>query len=53
MSGVAEASAAFQADPALRVAVFTGAGDPAFCAGGDLGETIGLVNAGGRKTTHP
>jgi enoyl-CoA hydratase len=32
----------FQRDPALRVAILTGAGDKAFCAGGDLKEMMEL-----------
>jgi enoyl-CoA hydratase len=34
------AFAEFTADPSLRVAILTGAGDRSFCAGGDLRETI-------------
>ena len=30
----------FERDPALRVAILTGAGDKAFCAGGDLKEMV-------------
>ncbi|KAK0329757.1 hypothetical protein LTR94_035480, partial [Friedmanniomyces endolithicus] len=30
----------FETDPALRVAILTGAGDKAFCAGGDLKEMV-------------
>jgi len=30
----------FESDPALRVAILTGAGDKAFCAGGDLKEMV-------------
>lgn len=30
----------FEGDPALRVAILTGAGDKAFCAGGDLKEMV-------------
>lgn len=30
----------FEADPALRIAILTGAGDKAFCAGGDLKEMV-------------
>ncbi|MFD6859543.1 enoyl-CoA hydratase/isomerase family protein [Rhodococcus sp. NPDC060090] len=30
----------FETDPTLRVAVLTGSGDKAFCAGGDLGEMV-------------
>lgn len=33
----------FSANPALRVAIITGAGDQAFCAGGDLGRTLPLM----------
>lgn len=42
----AEASAAAQADGTVRVLVVTGAGDKAFCAGGDLGELIPRLTAG-------
>lgn len=31
----------FERDPALRVAILTGAGEKAFCAGGDLKEMVG------------
>jgi len=30
----------FERNPALRIAILTGAGDRAFCAGGDLGEMV-------------
>ena len=40
---LADAFMAFSADPALRVAVITGAGEQAFCAGGDLGRTLPLM----------
>ncbi|MFA7585700.1 MAG: enoyl-CoA hydratase-related protein [Novosphingobium sp.] len=30
----------FEADPALRIAILTGAGDKVFCAGGDLKEMV-------------
>jgi enoyl-CoA hydratase len=40
---LADAFLNFQADPALRVAIITGAGDRAFCAGGDLARTIPLM----------
>lgn len=30
----------FEADPALRIAILTGAGEKAFCAGGDLKEMV-------------
>ncbi|GAA3384921.1 enoyl-CoA hydratase/isomerase family protein [Cryptosporangium minutisporangium] len=38
--GLAAAWDRFERDPALRVAVLTGAGDKAFCAGGDLKEMV-------------
>jgi enoyl-CoA hydratase len=34
----------FEADPALHVAVLTGAGTQSFCAGGDLGKTLPLFS---------
>lgn len=40
---LADAFLAFQADPALLVAIVTGAGDRAFCAGGDLARTLPLM----------
>lgn len=40
MAGVEEAFAAFNADDDLWVAILTGAGDKAFCAGADLGQLI-------------
>lgn len=40
---LADAVIAFADDPALRVAVITGAGDQAFCAGGDLARTLPLL----------
>lgn len=42
---LADGIIAFSQDPALRVAVITGAGDRAFCAGGDLGLTIPLMTS--------
>lgn len=42
-----DAIKAYAADPALRVAIVTGSGERAFCAGGDLGRTIPLL-AGAR-----
>ena len=43
--GLFAAWARFERDPALRIAILTGAGDKAFCAGGDLKEMmeIGLA----------
>jgi enoyl-CoA hydratase/carnithine racemase len=38
--GLAAAWDRFERDPALRVAILTGAGDRAFCAGGDLKEMV-------------
>lgn len=40
---LADAFVQFSEDPALRVAVVTGAGDQAFCAGGDLASTLPLM----------
>ena len=34
----------YASDPALRVAIVTGAGDRAFCAGGDLARTLPLLS---------
>ncbi|WP_040825603.1 enoyl-CoA hydratase-related protein [Nocardia jiangxiensis] len=39
-AGLAEAWERFERDPLLRVAILTGAGDRAFCAGGDLKEMV-------------
>jgi enoyl-CoA hydratase len=43
---LADAVCDFAADPDLRVAILTGAGDRAFCAGGDLAATIPLLGGG-------
>lgn len=40
---LADALAAFDADDALRVAIVTGSGEQAFCAGGDLARTLPLL----------
>ena len=40
---LADAFLDFAADDALRVAILTGSGDKAFCAGGDLGLTLPLM----------
>jgi enoyl-CoA hydratase len=42
----AEVSAAVQADEDVRAVVITGAGEKAFCSGGDLGEFIPRLTAG-------
>ena len=39
-----EAFACIRADPALRIAVITGAGDASFCSGGDLATTLPLLS---------
>lgn len=39
-----DAVKAFASDPVLRVAIVTGSGDRAFCAGGDLARTIPLLS---------
>jgi enoyl-CoA hydratase len=39
-AGLFAAWSRFERDPALRVAILTGAGDKAFCAGGDLKEMM-------------
>lgn len=49
MKELREAFAFAKADPAVRVAVLSGAGDKAFCAGGDLG---GFSNEDSRVTHH-
>jgi len=38
--GLFSAWARFERDPAMRIAILTGAGDKAFCAGGDLKEMV-------------
>lgn len=43
---LAEVTAAAQADPAVRVLVITGAGERAFCSGGDLEELLPRLTAG-------
>ncbi len=39
-AGLFAAWARFEGDPALKIAILTGAGDAAFCAGGDLVEMV-------------
>lgn len=41
---LADALRDFLADPMLRVGILTGAGDKAFCAGGDLGTMLPLLS---------
>lgn len=41
---LADAVKTFAADEALRVAILTGAGEHAFCAGGDLARTLPLLS---------
>jgi enoyl-CoA hydratase/carnithine racemase len=38
--GLREGWTKFEADPALRIAILTGSGEKAFCAGGDLKEMV-------------
>lgn len=40
--GLRNAWARFEADPAARIAILTGSGEQAFCAGGDLKEMVDL-----------
>jgi len=51
MEGLLEAFGRAAADPLVRVIVLTGAGDKAFCAGGDLGG--GGLRAAGRGAPGP
>lgn len=46
LRGIDAAFAGFDADPELRVAILTGAGEKSFCAGMDLKEAIPQVTAG-------
>ncbi|MFN2588465.1 MAG: enoyl-CoA hydratase/isomerase family protein [Actinomycetota bacterium] len=47
--GLTAALAAAEDDPAVFVAVLTGAGDRAFCAGGDLAGSTATSKTGGRR----
>jgi enoyl-CoA hydratase/carnithine racemase len=44
---------AFQTDPELWVAIITGAGDKAFCAGNDLKYHAELQAKTGKRPIHP
>ena len=44
-----EAFAGYEADPALRVAVLTGAGEKSFCAGADLGRLLARIPRRGSR----
>ncbi len=47
VDGLLAAFGRVRADDAVRAAVLTGAGEKAFCAGGDLGDLAGLGETGG------
>jgi len=47
---LADAFATYEADDTLRALIITGAGEHAFCAGGDLASTIPLLTAQGRPS---
>src|SRR5688572_25910872 len=49
VTGISEALAQAEGDGSVRVVVLTGAGDKAFCAGGDLG---GSSMDGGKLAEH-
>ncbi|MGQ0467356.1 MAG: enoyl-CoA hydratase/isomerase family protein [Sporichthyaceae bacterium] len=49
----ADLTAALQADPDVHVLVITGAGERAFCAGGDLAELIPRLTAGELEILFP
>lgn len=51
--GLRQAWLDFEADPELRVAVLTGAGDRAFCAGADLKEAAERGGEGGMGSQPP
>lgn len=46
IAGINQAFADFQADPELYVAILTGTGEKAFCAGADLGRTAAVSRLG-------
>ncbi len=50
--GLSDAWAEVRANPDIRVAVLTGAGDEDFCCGGDLGEMIPLWTGAKEPTTE-
>jgi enoyl-CoA hydratase/carnithine racemase len=41
----------FNRDPALSVAIITGIGEKAFCAGADIGKTVSTVTSGNMMGT--
>jgi enoyl-CoA hydratase/carnithine racemase len=43
----------YDADPELRCAVFTGAGEKAFCAGMDLKQRLALIETGDVAYGYP
>lgn len=47
---LADAFASYEVDSALRALIITGAGEHAFCAGGDLGSTIPLLTGAKEPT---
>lgn len=53
IAGLHDAFSQASADSAVRAIVLTGAGDKAFCAGGDLSSGTGIFSEGGAQTTLP
>ncbi|MDT9592184.1 enoyl-CoA hydratase-related protein [Nocardioides zeae] len=53
VAALREVTARLQAESAVRVVVLTGAGDKAFCAGGDLRTMIPVALDAGRDTLNP
>ena len=51
--GLEDAVRSFEADPARRVLILTGAGDKAFCAGADLKSAAGLTARPGAAESGP
>ena len=44
---------AWSMDPGIKVVMITGAGDKAFCAGGDIKSVAQAVKNGGKDRAHP